>query len=140
VNIDPDVAGLAGAERWLAEWTTSVNARAEAARQLADRVRDITSSATALDGAVRVTVTADGRLADLELSQRTARVPMHEVAAAVLAAVRQAQAGVVPQVRAVVDTTVGADSPEGQAVAATYAHRFPPPDAEDGGGPAPGGR
>jgi hypothetical protein len=126
--MDPDAAGLAGAERWLAEWTTSVDARAEAARRMADRVRDITSSGSALDGAVRVTVGADGRLADLEIAQRAARVPMAEVAAAVLAAVREAQAGVVPQVRSVVEATVGIDSAEGRAVTATYARRFPPPE------------
>jgi DNA-binding protein YbaB len=131
VEIDPDVAGLAGAEQWLAGWSASVDARAEAARQMADQVRALTSSATALDGAVQVTVTADGQLTDLQLAQRAARIPMHEVAAAVMAAIRQAQAGVMPQVRAVVGSTVGADSAEGRAVAATYARRFPAPDPDD---------
>jgi DNA-binding protein YbaB len=123
----PGEAGLTEAESWLAGWTSSVNARAEAARQLAERVRGITASGTALDGAVRVTVTADGRVADLELAQRASRVPMAQVAAAVLTAMREAQAALVPQVRGAVQATVGSDSSEGEAVASAYARRFPQP-------------
>ena len=124
---DPDGgnAALAGAERWLAEWTSSANARADATRQLAERVRELTGEASALDGAVRVTVAGDGRVVDLQLAERAGRHPMADVGRAVLVAMRAAQATRLDQVRAAAEDTVGVDSAEGQAVTASFARRFP---------------
>jgi hypothetical protein len=118
----------AGAEQWLTQWSESARSRADSARELADRVSRLTSSATALDDAVRVTVSGDGRLLDLALSERAGRVSMDRVAQAILTAVARAQAGLVEKVGSLVDATVGADTAEGRAVTQSFARRFPPPD------------
>lgn len=117
--------GTAGGEQWLAEWSSSVNARADAARRLAEQVQSMTSTGTAMDGLVRVTVGGNGQVVDVVIAERAGRVSMARVSAAVMTAMRRAQAGLVAGVRDAVDATVGADSETGRAVAASFAERFP---------------
>jgi len=95
-----------------------------AAAALADRMATLTSSADGDEGAVRVTVATSGNLTGLELDDRVRAYSGADLAAAILRVMRRAQAGLVDQVAAAVEETVGTGSATGRAVLDSFAQRF----------------
>jgi hypothetical protein len=89
-------------------------------------------SASGHDGSIEVTVAGSGVMTDLKLDDRVRTWPADQIAAAVLAVMRRAQASLATRVAEIADETVGADSETGRAVVDGFARRFPaPPDDED---------
>lgn len=122
---------LDDADDWLRNWTSQASARAEAAQRMSDKVSALTSAATAADGAIKVKVAGSGLLVGLELDDRVQRLPGRELAAQIMRAVAQAQAGLNSKVAEVVADTVGADSETGRAVVTSFERRFPEPPEEE---------
>lgn len=117
---DPD-----DAEVWISSWTAQSSGRAEAAARLADRVAGVTAEASGVDGAVRVSVASTGAVVGLRLDRRVRDLAPDDLAHAILATMRRAQASLVTEVTAAVADTVGAETESGRVVLAGYARRFP---------------
>jgi DNA-binding protein YbaB len=118
---------LDDADDWLRNWTAQASTRAEAAQRMSEGVAALTSTATLADGAIKATVAGSGLLTGLELDDRVQRMPGRELAAQIMRAVAQAQAGLNTKVAAVVSDTVGAESETGRAVMTSFERRFPEP-------------
>lgn len=119
------------AEEWVRSWTAQVSARADAAAALAERVAELSASATGADGAIRVTVGSSGVVTGLNLNDRVQRMPAQELAAQIMAVIARAQVALGGRVGELVDDTVGPDSETGRAVLDSFTRRFPPPTADD---------
>jgi hypothetical protein len=116
---DPD-----DAETWIRSWTARSSGRAEAAARLADRAAEVTAEASGVDGAVRVSVASTGAVVGLRLDRRIRDLAPDDLAHAILATMRRAQAALVIEVTSVVADTVGAETETGRAVLAGYARRL----------------
>ncbi|NJC68809.1 YbaB/EbfC family nucleoid-associated protein [Planosporangium thailandense] len=120
------------ADAWVDTWAASVSARAQAARELSERVSMLSVSASSRDGAVEVTVAGSGVMTDLRLDERVRNWPADRIAAQVMAVMRRAQGSLAGRVAEIAEETVGADSETGRAVVDGFARRFPlPPDDGD---------
>ncbi|MEV6301417.1 YbaB/EbfC family nucleoid-associated protein [Actinoplanes sp. NPDC051861] len=116
------------ADEWLDSWAARANAQAARAADLSRRVSTLTSSAESLDGAIRVTVGSAGQIQTLDLDDRIHDLAAPDLAQEILAAMREAQAGLAAKVATEVRDTVGTDSETGRAVIASFTTRFPSED------------
>jgi hypothetical protein len=133
IAMDPLISGPDAAEEWLDNWSADVQERAEQARTFADRVAELSATATDSDGAVQVTVNASGGVTGLRLSDRIRSWPAERTAGRILAVMRAAQAQLAGRVAAVAAQTVGEHSPIGRDVVAGFHTRFPaPPERKTG--------
>jgi DNA-binding protein YbaB len=114
---------LDAAERLVDDWQARIEERAAAARELSARLAELAGSARSEDGLVSVTVGATGTVTGLELDEGIRRQPASATAETILATMRAAQAALTAAATAATDETVGADSPTGRAVIASYAAR-----------------
>lgn len=121
-----DEAQLDAAEQMIDDWEAGFAKRAAQAKELSQRLGALTVSMSSEDGAVTVTVASSGALTDLSLIERVKDQPADRIAAQILAVIRSAQAELGRQVAAAVGSTVGANSPTGKAVLASYARQTPP--------------
>lgn len=96
-----------------------------AATALADRVAELSSSASGADRSIRVTVDSSGTVTGLELDDRVRRMTGAELADEILRVMRRAQAGLADQIADAVRETVGADTDTGRAVLESFTSRFP---------------
>lgn len=102
-----------------------VDERAATAKELADRVAALSSTASGVKGTVTVTVDGSGQVSDLRLAAAAGRMPPDELAREILATMRRAQAGLAALATQAVAETVGADTDTGRAVIAGFARRYP---------------
>jgi DNA-binding protein YbaB len=119
------------AEEWLDSWAASVNAQAERATQLTNRVAALDSSAESSDGSIKITVGATGQIEKLTLDDRVQRLAGEELARQILSVMRKAQAALSTKVAAEVEATVGSDTETGRAVIDSFTTRFPEPPADE---------
>jgi hypothetical protein len=113
------------AGEWVRSWNSQAPGGAEVTAALADRVAGVAASATGGAGAVHVSVNSNGNMTDLGLDDRVRRLPGADLAAEIMRTMRRAQAGLVDQVAAAVEETVGAESDTGRAVLESFTQRFP---------------
>jgi DNA-binding protein YbaB len=113
------------AERWIDEWADSLARKAERYQSVQAQVEQVRLSATSQDGAVRVTVGANGVPTDLELSDRTRSMPTGELAALILTTMRRAQTGIADRVAQIMQDTVGQDTGTIARVVDEYRRQFP---------------
>ncbi len=123
-----DGPDLDAVEQLVDDWQARISERAAAARELSARLAELTGSARSPDGLVEVTVGAAGTVTGLELAEGIRRRPAAVTAQAVLTTIRAAQAALTAAATAVTDETVGADTPTGRAVIASYTARQAHPD------------
>ena len=100
-----------------------IAARAEEAKE---RIKNLTGTATSPDGAVTVTVSGAGALKDVSFGGAADRVPRAQLAGAIMAAARQAQAQASQQILAIMEPLVGEDSDAMRFVR----EQIPSPDVE----------
>ncbi|WP_030434866.1 YbaB/EbfC family nucleoid-associated protein [Actinoplanes subtropicus] len=112
------------AERMIDDWQAGIDERAARARELSARLSRLSARARSDDRLVTVTVGAAGDLVGLELDERTRQRPAAETARTILKTLRAAQARLTAAVADATAETVGADSPTGRAVLASYAGRL----------------
>jgi hypothetical protein len=118
------------AEEWLDSWVVGVDARAEAAAQLARQVAAVAAVAHNDDETITVTVGANGQVEGLELDDRVQPLSGRDLSNQILAVMRAAQRKVTEQVAAEGQATVGDDSETGRAVIDAFERRFPEPAPE----------
>jgi DNA-binding protein YbaB len=121
-----DETQLDAAEQMIDDWADGFAKRAAQAKELSRRLGGLTVSASSDDAAVTVTVASSGALTDLRLLEKVKDQPAERIAAQILAVARSAQAELSRQVAAAIESTVGANSPTGKAVLASYARQTPP--------------
>ncbi|AVT36542.1 YbaB/EbfC family nucleoid-associated protein [Plantactinospora sp. BB1] len=126
-----DERDLDEAERWVDSWETQIEERLRRARELSQRVSELTATGRSGDGLVEVTVTGSGTITGLWLDEGIRRQPADRTSEQILAVIRQAMAELATRVARVTEETVGADSDTGRAVISSYAHRVPPVAEDD---------
>jgi YbaB/EbfC DNA-binding family len=127
-----DERALDEARQWIGDWQADIEQRATRAAELAERVGQLSGMARSRDGLVEVRLDSSGMLSGLRLDDQVRRYSGTQLAQAVLATVRAAQADLTEQVRRATAETVGADSETGRAVLASYANRLSPTGDHDG--------
>ncbi len=115
---------LEAAEQLVDNWQARIEERAAAAKELSARLAELTGTARSDDGLVEVTVGSAGTVTGLELDEGIRRQPAAATAQAILATMRNAQAALTEAATAATDETVGADTPTGRAVIASYTARL----------------
>ncbi len=125
--IDP-----ASARARLADWKERTDRMAEDTQALAAQVQDLRVTATDREELAEVTVDHTGSPVDLVFSTRIKRVPEEAAARAVLEAIRAAKVKLAERSQELVASTVGADSPAGQAFVSGLRRQFG--DAEEASG------
>jgi DNA-binding protein YbaB len=130
------LGGGLDAEQWLDNWEQNAADQAAKAREMADQVGNVQTSASSKDGSVTVTVVASGAVVDLRLTDQIRRYSSGELANEILTVMRAAQARLTGQVSDIAARTLGADSEAARAVVGAYQQRFPEASAsdDDGGG------
>ena len=119
------------AEQWLDNWERNATEQAAKAREMADQVGNVQTSASSKDGSVTVTVVASGAMVDLRLSDQIRRFSAGELANEILTVMRAAQARLTSQVSEITARTLGPDSEAGRAIVGSYQQRFPDVAADD---------
>ncbi|MCP2167451.1 YbaB/EbfC family nucleoid-associated protein [Goodfellowiella coeruleoviolacea] len=124
---DPDQA-----EARMNAWAQQLADKAARYRDVGERTQALRLTAASPDGAVRVTVRADGALDDLEFGDRARTLPLPDLAQQVMNTVRRAQAQIADQVAAVMTDRLGDEDQQTRSlVLDNLRARFPEPDDED---------
>jgi len=122
------------AEQWLDNWEQTAADQAAKAREMADQVGNVQTSASSKDGSITVTVAASGAVLDLRLTDQIRRYSSGELANEILTVMRAAQAELAGRVSEITARTLGADSEAARAVVGAYQQRFPEVRASDDDG------
>lgn len=115
-------------------WLAGFEQRAEQARALSTRLATLTVTARSRDGLVEAVVNSSGVVCGLRLEEGIRQQAATRTAEQILAVLTAARSRLGQQVAAVVADTVGADSPTGQAVIASYRKQLGPAGEAGGGG------
>lgn len=126
--MDDLVAGDGGAtDAALEKWVTDAEARAARYQHLAAVTDRVEVSVSSPDNLVAVTVNAGGIVTALRIADRAMDGPGAKLAAAILATMRRAQAGIAARMAEVMQATIGEDHTVVDAVLAEYQGKFPEP-------------
>ncbi len=109
----------------LEKWAAGLEKKARSYTELQNRLDQTSVTAEARDGAIRVTVDANGVPTGLELAERTRELPASQLSAEILGCMRQAQARLRERVRDLVADTVPVDDDPARTLVAQYEQRFP---------------
>ncbi|MDT7798898.1 MAG: hypothetical protein QOI78_2331 [Actinomycetota bacterium] len=128
---DPDEA-----IRRMDDWAAGFAAKAERYQAAQAETERLRLTATSGDGAVSVTVGADGTVIDLTFSNKVKSFPLEELSRAILTTMRRAQSGIAERVAGVMADNLGDEDRETRtAMLDSLRGRFPDPDEPDD--PAP---
>ena len=135
---DEQVSAIAGVtrdpeevQRRIDQWAQSFADKAERYRSVQEKTQQIRLSASGANGAVRVTVGADGTVHDLQFSDKIRSMPLEELSSQVLSTIRRAQGGISERVGEVMAETLGDEDAETRAVMLDNLRRQFPPQEED---------
>jgi DNA-binding protein YbaB len=129
--LDPDAS-----RAYLRSWKANVDAAAERAQAMAERLQRLRTTATDDNGLAEVTVDSSGVLLDLELTDRIHRFAPDAVARAVMSALRTARQKTARQAHDIAVETMGPDSLSARTIAERMRQQLERPEAEE----APGER
>ena len=118
-------------------WERDAKAKAARYQRMQQEVEGISITGSAANGAVRVTVGANGIPTGVAMTDGVRKLSPDEIAAAVLTAMQQAQSRYPERIREIVAETVGDDETSRHVVAAAE-ENFPPPPGEEPPPEAPG--
>lgn len=116
----------------LEKWAAGLEKKARGYTQLQQRLDETSVTAVARDGAIRVTVDANGVPTALDLSERARELPAGQLSAEIMGCMRQAQARLREQVKGLIADTVPADDEPARNMVAQYEQRFPGMVDDDG--------
>jgi DNA-binding protein YbaB len=129
---DPDEA-----QRRMDEWAQGFAAKAERYQAAQEQTEQIRLTATSSDGAVQVTVGADGGVTDLVFSNKARSFPLPELSATILSTMRRAQADIANRVATVMTEQLGDEDVQTRSLMLdNLRNRFPEP-VEDPAAPPP---
>lgn len=118
---DPDEA-----QRRLDQWAEGLENKAQRYADAQERTEQLRLTASTSDGAVKVTVGADGGVTDLEFSSKARTYPLEELSRQILATMHKAQSGISSQVAEVMQESLGDEDQETRALMlGTLRSRFP---------------
>ena len=127
--IDP-----AAARSRLSDWQERTERMAADTQELSAQMQSLRAKAADDKELAEATVDHTGSLVDLVFSARIKRVSEEEGAAAVLEAVQRAKELLAERSHEVVESTVGSDSPAGQALVNGLKRQFGTDEDDQGGG------
>ncbi|HUR52556.1 MAG TPA: YbaB/EbfC family nucleoid-associated protein [Gemmataceae bacterium] len=123
--------------RRMDDWAAGFAAKAERYQAAQEQTEQLRLTATSSDGAVSVTVGADGTVTDLTFSNKVRSFPLEELSRQILGTMRRAQAGIADRVAGVMAENLGDEDRETRgALLDSLRGRFPDPD-EPGEEPPP---
>jgi DNA-binding protein YbaB len=124
--------------RRMDDWAAGFAAKAQRYQAAQEQTERLRLTATSSDGAVSVTVGADGTVTDLTFSNKVKSFPLEELSRQILATMRRAQAGIADKVAGVMAEQLGDEDRETRsALLDNLRGRFPNPDEPDEQPPAP---
>jgi DNA-binding protein YbaB len=130
---DPDEA-----QRRIDQWAQGFAAKAQRYQSAQERTERLRLTATSGDGAVQVTVGADGGVTDLVFSNKARSFPLPELSAQILSTMRRAQADIANRVGEVMAEQLGDEDLQTRSlVLDNLRARFPDPDADPDQEPVP---
>jgi DNA-binding protein YbaB len=106
---------------------------AERARELGERIEQISAAVQSAGGEVRVTVDSTGGLSSLTFGSPARGIALDQLAELVMQSSRQAQARLAASIGELVSQIYGPGSETANFVSRTYAERFPTPEANEDG-------
>jgi DNA-binding protein YbaB len=104
------------AQARLQQWADGFAEKARRYQEAAARTEEMRLTATSPNGAVTVTVRADGGVTGLEFTDRASSMPLPELSAMVLDTMHRAQSGIAEQVGEVYDEELGDEDPQTRAL------------------------
>lgn len=114
------------------QWVQGFADKARRYRDAQQRTEELRLTAASANGAVRVTVGADGNVTELELGKKARTMPLEELSAEILTTMRRAQSGIATRVGEVMTEQLGDEDLETRsAVLDNLRSRFPVQDAEE---------
>jgi DNA-binding protein YbaB len=129
---DPDEA-----IRRMDDWAAGFAAKAQRYQAAQEETERLRLTATSSDGAVSVTVGADGTVTDLTFSNKVKSFPLDELSRAILTTMRRAQSGIAEKVAGVMSEQLGDEDRETRTLLLDNLRgRFPDPDEPDEQPPA----
>lgn len=121
-------------ERMVREWQERATEKAEKFGRMQQQVERISVTEASRDGAVRLTVSSNGMLQDLQLAESANSRPMPKLGAEIMRLVQTAQAKIPDLMQQAVADTVGLQDSAAQHVVDQARKTFPqPPDDEPEG-------
>jgi hypothetical protein len=114
---------LGAAEELVDSWQASLQERADAARQVRERLDMVTGIGWDADRIVQVTVAPSGALADLKLPEQIRRQSADLTRTQILQAAQAAQADLARKAALVVADTMGMNHPTADAIVRSYTRR-----------------
>ncbi|MEV6447931.1 YbaB/EbfC family nucleoid-associated protein [Amycolatopsis sp. NPDC051716] len=124
--------------RRMDDWAAGFAAKAERYQAAQEETERLRLTATSSDGAVSVTVGADGTVTDLTFSNKVKSFPLEELSRQILTTMRRAQSGIADRVAGVMAERLGDEDPETRgALLDSLRGRFPDPDEPDEQPPVP---
>jgi len=123
--------------RRMDEWAAGFAAKAERYQAAQEQTERLRLTATSSDGAVSVTVGADGTVTDLVFTNKARSFPLEELSRQILGTMRRAQAGIADRVGEVMAQQLGDEDRETRsAMLDSLRGRFSDPE-EPGEAPEP---
>ncbi|WP_410570877.1 YbaB/EbfC family nucleoid-associated protein [Amycolatopsis sp. cmx-4-61] len=124
--------------RRMDDWAAGFAAKAQRYQAAQEQTERLRLTATSADGAVSVTVGADGTVTDLTFSNKVKSFPLEELSRQILTTMRRAQSGIADRVAGVMAEQLGDEDRETRgALLDNLRGRFPNPDEPDEQPPAP---
>ena len=123
--------------RRMDDWAAGFAAKAERYQAAQAETERLRLTATSGDGAVAVTVGADGTVTDLTFSNKVKSFPLEELSRQILTTMRRAQSGIAERVAGVMAEKLGDEDRETRtALLDSLRGRFSDPEDPDGPPPA----
>ncbi|WP_326953006.1 YbaB/EbfC family nucleoid-associated protein [Amycolatopsis sp. NBC_01286] len=118
--------------RRMDDWAAGFAAKAERYQAAQAETERLRLTATSGDGAVSVTVGADGTVTDLTFSNKVKSFPLEELSRAILTTMRRAQSGIAERVAGVMAENLGDEDRDTRTLMLdSLRGRFPDPDEPD---------
>ncbi|MGV9365752.1 YbaB/EbfC family nucleoid-associated protein [Amycolatopsis sp. NPDC003731] len=124
--------------RRMDDWAAGFAAKAQRYQAAQEQTERLRLTATSSDGAVSVTVGADGTVTDLTFSNKVKSFPLEELSRQILTTMRRAQSGIADRVAGVMAEQLGDEDRETRGLLLDNLRgRFPDPDEPDEQPPTP---
>lgn len=128
---DRDEGQPTGAQPSFGEVLAETRGALERFARMRTQAEQVSVTETSADGHVTVTVNSGGVPTDLRISEQAASMTCAQIAAAVMATMRKAQARLADRVGEVMQATMGDDKETVDRVLAVYHDRFPEPEPDE---------
>lgn len=114
----------AGAMERITTWKGKIDKLAADTKLMSDRLQQLRVTASDSNGMAEVTISADGTLVDLRLTQRIQRVSPEVVADTIMKTIRKARQDLSARSQEILAETVGTESAVARAIAERLANQL----------------